>query len=105
MKREKMSFETARNIVKVVLCFAFVLCIIALIIMYNVGEDSAIASSLVVVAVICLAAAIVFAAAFLKCPYCGSHIFRKVLRITACPHCHRDLVSGMKVKQGKKRWF
>lgn len=105
MKKEKLSFERARTLVKMILCFAFVLCIIALVLMYNFGEDLAVANTLVVAAVVCLAGAVAFAVAFLKCPYCGSRIFRKALRVTACPHCHRDLVSGLKVKPGKKRRF
>ena len=37
---------------------------------------------------------------YCRCPNCGKVIFLGVMAVTACPRCHRNLVTGKKVKSG-----
>lgn len=36
---------------------------------------------------------------YCKCPHCGKHIFLGVLKINACPSCHRSFTTGKKVRK------
>lgn len=94
-----MKFETARTIVKAFLVGAGALCLLALI----TGSGSSTGTYLTMAALACLILCVFFALTCVKCPYCGSRIFRKLLVVKVCPHCHRDLVSGTKVKGRKGR--
>jgi len=38
---------------------------------------------------------------YCRCPSCGKIIFFGVVAVTACPRCHRNLVTGKKVKKSK----
>ena len=38
-----------------------------------------------------------------RCPNCGKVIFLGVMAVKACPRCHRNLVTGKKMKSGKSR--
>ena len=40
---------------------------------------------------------------YCRCPNCGKVIFLGVMAVTACPRCHRNLVTGKKVKSGKSK--
>ena len=100
MKNNGITFEKARAILKVFLALAAVLCVLGLIL--NSSSESA-AAAATVGAVICVALGLFVLLTFGKCPYCGRRIFRNCLVVKACPHCHRDLVSGLKTKGKKKR--
>ena len=98
MKKQNVSFETARNIIKCLLALAAILCIVALIL----GEDAAtFGTYAAVVAVGCIVLSIFVLLVGMKCPYCGSLIVKKCLIVKSCPHCGRDLTSGLKSKKGK----
>ena len=93
------NFYLARNIVKGCLFVAMGLCIIGLIVneaLPAVGMYIVIGA----VGLIIVALALIFTC--LKCPYCGKQIISKCLTVTVCPHCKRDLATGLKAK-GKKR--
>ena len=40
---------------------------------------------------------------YCRCPNCGKVIFFGVLAVKSCPRCHRNLVTGKKMKTGKSR--
>ena len=99
MKKQNVSFEAARNIIKCLLGIAAILCIVALIL----GEDAVtFGTYAAVVAVGCIVLAIIVLITGMRCPYCGQLIVRKCLIVKSCPHCGRDLVSGLKGKKGKR---
>ncbi|MBQ5405164.1 MAG: hypothetical protein IIU18_00820 [Oscillospiraceae bacterium] len=49
-----------------------------------------------------LAAMLVCAAKFCRCPSCGKRIIAGALAVTVCPNCRRDLRSGRKVKKSRR---
>ena len=96
--RPNKSFETARNIIKVLLGAAVVLCVLALL----VGDGGgALGAYVVIAAVACIVAIVIVLAVGMRCPYCGKTIVRKCLVVEVCPHCRRNLATGLKSK--KKR--
>ena len=92
-----MKFETARNVVKVTIVLAILCCLAGLITKSSETVSNGFAFAGLGLIIITLFVAI----SSLKCPYCNTRIFRKCLVLKVCPHCHRDLSSGAKVK-GKK---
>ena len=93
------NFYLARNIVKGCLFVAMGLCIVGLIVneaLPTVGVYIVFAAVILIV----VALGLIFTC--LKCPYCGKQIISKCLTVTVCPHCKRDLATGIKSK-GKKR--
>jgi len=99
MKKQNVSFEMARNIIKCLLAIAAIICVIALIL----GEEYVtFCSSAVMIALGCVVLAILVLVTCMKCPYCGKLIIRKCLLVKSCPHCGRNLVSGLKGKKGKR---
>ena len=97
MKPNK-SFETARKIVKFLLGVTVVLCVLALL--FNDGSSSLV-NYFVIAAMACIVAIILVVAIGMRCPYCGRTIVRKCLVVEVCPHCRRNLATGLKSK--KKR--
>ena len=93
------SFDRARNTVKGCLFSAMGLCILGLLI--NESYPGA-AKYICISAVVLIVLGCVLVGLCLKCPYCGRQIISKCLTVTSCPHCKRNLTTGMKTK-GKKR--
>lgn len=93
------NFDRARNIVKICLFVAMGICILGLFI-----NDSApqLGFYIIIAALALIVFALVLVFTALKCPYCGKQLFSKCLTVTVCPHCRRDLTTGMK-RKGKKR--
>ena len=92
----KFDFFRARNVVKGLLIADVVMLFVAFITRNEYISISAI-FGYVSIATLLLTLAIMFLA--LKCPYCDERILRKALTVKVCPHCRRNLVSGMKVKK------
>ena len=40
---------------------------------------------------------------YCRCPNCGKVIFLGVMALKSCPRCHRNLVTGKKMKTGKSK--
>ena len=51
---------------------------------------------LMVLSLICLFA-------FCRCPWCGKRITSGLMQIKVCPHCNRNLETGLRAKGKKKR--
>ena len=94
------NFYLARNIVTACLFIAMGLCIIGLIV--NEALPS-ISLYIVISAVVLIFFALFLVFTCLKCPYCGKQIISKCLTVTSCPHCRRDLTTGMKGKKKAKK--
>jgi len=94
------SFDRARNTVKGCLFSAMGLCILALLLNENYPTPAIYCT---VAAVALIVIGVVLVALCLKCPYCGKQIISKCLTVTVCPHCKRNLTTGMKGKNKKKR--
>ncbi len=94
-----MKFETARNLVKGLLAAGLVCSVLALF-MSQVGSVM-IGMYLGMGSVGCILMCLFFVLTALKCPWCGKRIIRRCLALKTCPHCRRNLATGMKTK-GKK---
>ena len=99
MKSNNLTFERARGLVKGCLYAAIAFCVAGLLIN---STSETMAMYAVIAAVLLIAVALFFVAVCLKCPYCGKHIIVKCLTVKSCPHCNRNLETGIKAK-GKKR--
>ena len=95
-----MRFDTAKKLIRLFLALGIVCCVGGLILQNTVGTG---AVWLIWGAAASVAACVFVAAVGLRCPYCGRRIIRDCLVVKACPHCRRDLGSGLKVKAKKAR--
>ena len=91
------SFYRARNTAKGCLFGAMGLCVLGLLVNESMPQ---IAMYIVISAVALIAIALFVIFTCLKCPYCGKQIISKCLTTNVCPHCKRNLATGLK---GKKR--
>ena len=94
------NFYLARNIVKGCLFTAMGLCILGLLVNESMPT---IGMYVVIAAVSLIVVALAFIFTCLKCPYCGKQLISKCLTVTVCPHCKRNLATGIKSKGKKKR--
>lgn len=96
-----MTFEKAKNAVKALVAGSVALCLIDL---FFVPEGTEISAYIALGSIACLTLAIVFIFSFCKCPYCGKRIALGLFKVTHCPSCRRDLVTGERKKgKGGKR--
>ncbi len=93
------NFDRARSLAKGCLFGAMGLCILGLLINESMPQF-AIYIVVAAVALIVIALFVVFTC--LKCPYCGKQIISKCLTATVCPHCKRNLSTGLKSKKKKR---
>jgi predicted RNA-binding Zn-ribbon protein involved in translation (DUF1610 family) len=99
MKR-RVTFETARSIVKALLAVTMIVCLGALL--FDRDGEAGFGGVAAVTGLVCVALAIFVVIVRKQCPYCGRRIIRKCLAVKACPHCGRDLVSGLRHKKKKR---
>ena len=95
-----MKFETAKTVVKGTLLAGVLLCVIALFVQKSMPG---LGMMLTFAGMGCVIVCLFFVITAMKCPYCGKRIFRNCLVVKVCPHCRRDLASGLKVKSKKKK--
>ena len=90
-----MKFNTAKMLVKGFLFAGLALCVVALIVNRSTpGFGMMLTYGGIACVIICL----FFVFTSLKCPYCGKRIIKDCLVVKTCPHCHRNLSTGIKSK-------
>lgn len=94
----KVSFHMGRRITMVLLGAGLVALVIAL----ALGETSALGSYVAIAGVVLFIVGMGACVTFCKCPYCNRVILRKMFIVTDCPHCKRNLETGLKGKSKKK---
>ena len=94
-----MKFETAKKLVKGMLLAGAVFCLASILLR---GSDEVLAGWLMLAGGACAALCAFFMFTGLKCPYCGKRIISNSMNVTICPHCRRDLASGLRVKHKRK---
>ena len=96
-----MSLKTVKNVIRYLLIACLVTAVFGAIL---AGQHSpnAVYASLVSFALFLVA--IILLLSFSKCPFCGKRIMKGLYTATHCPHCRRDLITGVKKKgKGGKR--
>ena len=97
---QNMNFQRGQTAIKCLMGLAAILCAIALLVEGR-GTTSSFSVYAAVTAIVCIVLTIFVVAVAMKCPYCGRRIIRKCLTVKTCPHCRRNLTSGIRTK-GKK---
>ena len=96
-----MNFEKAKKITTALFVGSLFACVVSLFFADSNPQYTLYAFC---IAIAMLVMGIIVAATFCKCPYCGKRILLGMLKVTHCPSCRRDLVTGVrkKGKGGKK---
>ena len=89
-------FEDGKKYSKGMLILAIGLLVAALLFGRDMGQWYAVS---VLAAAVLFVCSIVVCVTFCRCPYCGRCIFFGVYTRSDCPHCHKDLHSGKKIKK------
>ncbi|MBQ9045623.1 MAG: hypothetical protein IJ112_06735 [Oscillospiraceae bacterium] len=95
-----LNFKTARKLVMFFMIASFACAMVGLIFI----EPGTTPSLYVMMAAfVLMVLALVFIFVFCRCPWCGRRIFSGMMKVQVCPHCKRDIDTGMKDKGKKKR--
>lgn len=86
-----MSFSTAKKVgVGLLLCAAVVIAVGMLV--FSEGEIGYLLAEYCGIALIPGGAAVI--AIWARCPHCGRHIIRNLLKLKVCPFCGKELDAG-----------
>ena len=92
-----MKFDKARNLVKFLLAMCVVFCVVGI-----VTNGSGLGGLSLLFSMLFFVLSVVVILAYCKCPHCGKRIYLGLFRISDCPKCRHNLITGEKSK-GKKR--
>ncbi len=93
-----VNFKTARKLVMIFMT-ASLICALGGMIFIRPGSQASI--YVVMLALILMTIALLILFGLCRCPWCGKRITSGMMKVEVCPHCKRDIDTGMKVK-GKK---
>lgn len=96
-RRYENDFVYGRDLLKKLLIATAVGCVISFI----APKYSYAQLALLCITTILFITAIVTIIKYCRCPSCGKTIFFGVLAVHSCPRCHRNLVTGKKMKKSK----
>ena len=94
-----LNFKTARKLVMVFM-IASLVCALGGMIFVRPGTQASVYIVLLSLILMILALMILFC--LCRCPWCGKRITSGLMKVEVCPHCRRDLETGMK-RKGRKR--
>ena len=94
-----LNFKTARKLVMVFM-IASLVCALGGMIFVRPGTQVSVYIVLLSLILMILALMILFG--LCRCPWCGKRITSGLMKVEVCPHCKRDLETGMK-RKGRKR--
>lgn len=94
-----LNFKTARKLVMVFM-IASLVCALGGMIFVRPGTQASVYIVLLSLILMILALMILFG--LCRCPWCGKRITSGLMKVEVCPHCWRDLETGMK-RKGRKR--
>lgn len=91
----KKNFEDIRSLVKSLVICAVITCVAAML--FGSGNEL-LQGVLLLVTMAFIIAAVVVIFLYSRCPSCGKIIAFNMLRVTCCPNCKRNLITGKKMK-------
>lgn len=94
-----LNFKTARRLVMIFMGLSFV-CAVGGMIFIRPGTQASVYAVVLSFGLMVLALVLLFG--FCRCPWCGKRITAGMMKVEVCPHCKRNIDTGMKAK-GKKR--
>ncbi len=94
-----MNIKTARRMVLLFMALSVLMALVGLI-FFEPGTT--VSMYVTMLAFVLMVLALVFLFGFCKCPWCGRRITTGLMKIEVCPHCRRDLETGMK-RKGKRK--
>ena len=81
----------------------FTICIFASLIGIFAGAGNPeLSNYMLIAAVIVLLFTLAIIMKWARCPWCGGVLLRRVVWLKSCPHCNRDLVTGLRDKKKAK---
>ena len=95
-----MDLKTAKTLTIVSMVLSVACAVIGLV---GYSPENPARTYLAVVAFALMALALIFLLVFCRCPWCGKRISSGLMKLKVCPHCNRDLETGLRAKGKKKR--
>lgn len=94
-----LNFKTARKLVMVCM-IASLVCALGGMVFVRPGTVASI--YIVLLSLILMILALIILFGLCRCPWCGKRITSGLMKVEVCPHCKRDIETGLK-RKGKKR--
>ena len=97
MKKYENDFVDGRDRLKILLVATVIGCTLSLL----TPKYSYFQVACMCMTVILFVTSLVLIFKYCRCPNCGKVIFLGVMAVKSCPRCHRNLVTGKKMKNSK----
>jgi hypothetical protein len=101
MNTYENSFTHGRDLMKKFLIGAVISCVLSLVF---AAVGSPLQSIFFILTVVIFFSTIYVTYKYCCCPHCGKHIMLGVLKITTCPRCHHNLITGKKAKKSQYKY-
>ena len=96
-----VNFKTARRLVMIFMIASLVCALIGMVLV-RPGTEASI--YIVILSLVLMLLALLILFGLCRCPWCGKRITAGMMKVEVCPHCKRDIETGMKRKgKGKKK--
>lgn len=95
-----INFKTSRRLV-VIFMVASLICALGDMIFLRPGTQASV--YLMLLSLILMGLSILILLALCRCPWCGKRIVSGLMKVEICPHCKRDLETGLKAKGSKAK--
>ena len=95
-----MELKTAKTLTMLSIVMSVICALIGLI---GYGPENPARTYFAVAAILLMVMSLICLFAFCRCPWCGKRITSGLMQIKVCPHCNRNLETGLRAKGKKKR--
>ena len=95
-----MELKTAKTLTMLSIVMSVICALIGLI---GYGPENPARTYFAVAAILLRVLSLICLFAFCRCPWCGKRITSGLMQIKVCPHCNRNLETGLRAKGKKKR--
>ena len=95
-----MELKTAKTLTMLSIVMSVICALIGLI---GYGPENPARTYFAVAAILLMVQSLICLFVFCRCPWCGKRITSGLMQIKVCPHCNRNLETGLRAKGKKKR--